>query len=77
MPIAHLPANFFKGTPSPIFIFKSHALAGRPVLTDLAKEKGVVDFAWLTKDEIRELVAQGSKEDQRWWKVVKGILNDM
>jgi len=46
-------------------------------LTDLAKEKGVVDFAWLTKDEIRELVAQGSKEDQRWWKVVKGILNDM
>ncbi|KAL7411545.1 hypothetical protein BDY24DRAFT_396205 [Mrakia frigida] len=75
MPIAHVPGAS-SDEPS-TFIFKSHALAGQPVLTEAATAAGIEDYAWLTKKEIFALVHEkGNEEDQRWWRVVRDILND-
>lgn len=77
MPIAHIPASPSSPSSAPTFIFKSHALAGHPVLTARAREVGLEDWAWLTKEEIRELVEEkGSEGEKRWWEAVKDVLNE-
>ena len=76
LPIAHVPAS--DKAPAPTFIFKSHALAGRPVLSELAKEEGITDYAWLTKSEIEELVTgpESGNGCKVWWGVVGPLLNE-
>lgn len=57
-------------------MFKSHLLAGYPVLTALAKKNGWRSFAFLTKEEIGERVLASDKDaDRAWWTAVEPLLN--
>jgi large subunit ribosomal protein L46 len=66
-PPTHL--NNLKLTPQPqsfTFFYKAHILAGQ-VRTD---DKHVLDFAWLTKEEME------SRVDKDYWLGIKDMLSD-
>ncbi|EGG07111.1 uncharacterized protein MELLADRAFT_62878 [Melampsora larici-populina 98AG31] len=68
--IGHVPASYYsyesipssltsttlKGTK--VWIMPKRILRGQPKITEVGKSEGIIQFAWLTKDEIQNRVSQ-------------------
>ena len=62
--------NTSKGakTPTSVFFLKSQIFSGQ---VDLSEQKEIVDYAWLTKEELPELL------DADYWNAVRDALADL